>query len=206
MRSLSTTTRQGLGWFAVALAAALVTTGLGYRLPGEGHAPIVGALIWTGRLAFVAFLVPLFARPLWQLAQNPFTATLVRWRRNAGIVYGGIQTVHLVIVCRMFLTLDNPPTETIMVIVGSLGLALAMAMLVTSFPGPTRALGRTLWRWVHKAGFHVFMFIYFYDFVVEPIIQGHPATYLPWAFLTLSGMLVRTVVLFYRPPKTPVVT
>lgn len=206
MSSLSATTQQGLGWLAAAIVVALVTTALGYHLPGDGHEPIVGALVWTGRLAFLVFLVPLFARPLRQLAHNAFTARLMRWRRNAGIVYGGIQTVHLIIVCCMFLMLPNPPTETIMVIVGSLGLILAIAMLITSFPGPTRALGRKLWRWVHKAGFHVFMFIYFYDFVVEPMLLERPATYLLWAVLTLSGMLVRTVVLFYRPNKTQAAT
>jgi len=86
----------------------------------------------------------------------------MHWRRNAGIAYGGIQSVHLVIVLAMFTLLDEPPTETIMVIVGSMGLALSLAMLVTSFPGPTRALGASLWKIVHKAGFHVFMFIYFF--------------------------------------------
>lgn len=202
MTSLSPTTQQGLRWLGFALVAALVTGMVGYNFPGEGHDPIVGALYWTGRLAFLVFLIPLFARPMRQLVRTDFTAMLMRWRRNAGVVYGGIQTVHLVIVCSMFLMLPDPPTETIMVIVGSLGLTLSIAMLITSFPGPTQALGRRLWKWVHKGGFHVFMFIYFYDFVIEPFIINRPASYLFWATLTLSGMLVRTIVLFQRPPKT----
>lgn len=202
MATRNPTTQQGFLWLGIAIVAALIAGTIGYYFPGQGHDPIVGALYWTGRLAFLVFLIPLFARPLRQLLRSDFTATLMRWRRNAGIVYGGIQTVHLVIVCSLFLLVEDPPTETIMVIIGSMGLALSVAMLITSFPGPTKALGRKLWKWVHKAGFHVFMFIYFYDFVVESIIQDRPASYLIWASLTLSGMLVRTIVLLQRSPTT----
>ncbi len=27
-----------------------------------------------------------------------------------------------------------------------------------------------VWKWIHKSGFYVFMIIYFYDFVLEPIL------------------------------------
>lgn len=192
---------QGLPLLGLAIVATVVVGLVGYQYPGAGHDPIVGALIWTGRFAFLVFLIPLFARPLRGLVKTPFTAWLMRWRRNAGIAYGGIQSVHLVIVCAMFLLLSDPPTETIMVIVGSLGLALSLGMLVTSFPGPTRALGAKLWKSLHKAGFHVFMFIYFFDFVVEPILLGNPTSHLLWALLTLSGMALRTVAMFQRSPS-----
>lgn len=200
MTTRNPTTQQGFLWLGIALIAALISAAIGFYYPGEGHDPIVGSLYWTGRLAFLVFLIPLFARPLRQLVRTDFTAALMRWRRNAGIVYGGIQTVHLLIVCNLFLLVPNPPTETIMVIVGSLGLALSIAMLITSFPGPTKALGRKLWKWVHKAGFYVFMFIYFYDFVIEPLIIDRPVSYIIWASLTLSGMLVRTIVLLKPNP------
>jgi len=202
MSSLNPTTQQGLLWLGISLVAAVLAGTIGYHYPGDGHDPIVGALYWTGRLAFLVFLLPLFARPVRQLIKTDFTATLLRWRRNAGIVYGGIQSVHLVIVCALFLWVPNPPTETIMVIVGSMGLALSIAMLITSFPGPTKALGRKLWKLVHNAGFYVFMFIYFYDFVIEPLLVPRPASYWLWATLTLCGMLIRTIVLFQRSPQT----
>ena len=175
---------------------------IGYSIPDSDHHPIVGALIWTGRLAFLVFLVPLFARPLRTLFKNTFTATLMRHRRNAGILYGGIQSVHLIIVIAMFVLMSEPPTETIMVIVGSIGLALSLGMLVTSFSGPAQALGRKRWKWLHKAGFHVFMFIYFFDFVVEPLLLGHPTSHLFWALLTVSGMAVRTLVMV-KPEPAP---
>lgn len=194
-------TRQGFAWLAVATVAAVATGLVGYRFPGPGHEPIVGALIWTGRLAFLVFLVPLFARPLRQLVKNNFSARLMRWRRNAGVVYGGMQSVHLVIVIMMFVQLPNPPTEAVMVTVGAAGLALAIAMLITSFPKPTKLLGAKWWKRVHKAGFYVFMTIYFYDFVVEPFLLANPSSHWPWATLTLLGMGIRILAMLPRTAK-----
>ena len=192
-------TRDGFRFLYLALLISILVGLIGYYIP-LGHDPIVGALIWTGRLAFLIFLIPLFASPLRTLYRTRFTMTLLRWRRNAGICYGAAQSVHLVIVLLMFATLAEPPTETLMVIIGGMGLALSIAMLVTSFPIPTRAVGPKVWKWIHKAGFHVFMFIYVYDFVVEPLILDRPASHMLWASLTLAGMAVRTVVLFKREP------
>ncbi len=195
--------QQGAFWFGIALVVAVVTWYVGLVIP-LGHEPIVGALIWTGRLAFLIFLIPLFARPLRTLVRNDFTALLMRWRRNAGVCYGTVQFVHLVIVWIMFSTLAEPPTETIMVIVGSCGLALALAMLITSFPAPTKFVGKKVWKLIHKSGFYVFMFIYFYDFVVEPILFDHPTSHLLWAALTIAGMSVRMLVwLTPKQPKKP---
>jgi len=192
-------TLQGFQFLLIALVASTIIGWIGYLYPGE-HEPIVGALIWTGRLAFLIFLIPLFARPLRQLVRADWTAKLMRWRRNAGICYGASQSVHLVIVCTMFVSLANPPTETIMVIIGSMGLALSMAMLVTSFPAPTKFVGPKMWKWIHKSGFYVFMFIYFYDFVLEPVLLEQPTSHLLWASLTVAGMVVRTLAMFRQAP------
>jgi len=47
-----------------AIIATVIVGTLGYIYSGAGYHPIVGALLWTGRFAFLVFLVPLFARPL----------------------------------------------------------------------------------------------------------------------------------------------
>ncbi len=192
-------TREGFRFLTVAVIITVVTGSVGYHYPA-GHEPIVSALIWTGRLAFLIFLIPLFARPLRTMTRSTLSMTLMRWRRNAGICYGAAQSVHLVIVLIMFASLANPPTETIMVIIGGLGLTLSIAMLITSFPVPTKIVGPRLWKWIHKSGFHVFMFIYFYDFVVEPLLLDQPTSHLLWACLTVAGMLIRTIVMFRRTP------
>ncbi len=201
MKTRTQQTRQGLQFLIAASVISAMVGWVGFHYPA-GHEPIVGALIWTGRLAFLIFLIPLFARPLRQLIQADWTARLMRWRRSAGICYGATQSVHLVIVCTMFISLPNPPTETIMVIVGAMGLALSVAMLITSFPEPTKAVGPKVWKWIHKSGFYVFMFIYFYDFVVEPVLFDRPTSHLFWATLTVAGMVIRTLVMFKRTPVT----
>ena len=201
MNTLHPRTKQGLVLLGYALVAATIIGIVGFQFPGEDHDPIIGALLSTGRFAFLVFLIPLFARPLRTLVKNSFTAALMRWRRNAGIVYGGIQTIHLFIVAAMFLLMTNPPTETIMVIIGSLGLLLALGMLLTSFPAPTKALGPKNWKTLHKTGFYIFMVVYFYDFVVEPILLDNPTSHLFWGALTVAGMLVRIIVMFRHSPR-----
>ncbi|NOX49621.1 MAG: hypothetical protein GXP16_03680 [Gammaproteobacteria bacterium] len=190
--------QQSVFWLGLSMVVAVVFAWIGYARPHADSAPVIGALVWTGRLAFLVFLIPLFASPVRKLHRNAFTATLMRWRRNAGITYGGIQAVHIYLIAAMFLGLDEPPVETAMVIIGGLGMLLVVGMLVTSFEGPTRWLGPRRWRALHKAGFHVFMFIYFYDFVVEPILLGTSGDYAFFAALTLFGMGVRVLVMLQR--------
>ncbi len=188
------------------VALAIVFTWLGTIWAEQtGEYPVVGALIWTGRLAFAVFLIPLFASPLRALSTSMFTARIMRWRRNAGICYGGIQIIHLLLIIYMFWTLSNPPTETAMVVIGGMGMLLCTGMLITSFDKATRALGRKRWEQLHKSGFYIFMFIYFYDFVIEPLMLGSFHSYALLGVITLSGMLVRTIVMIknFRPsPET----
>jgi DMSO/TMAO reductase YedYZ heme-binding membrane subunit len=168
-----------------------------------GEEPIVGSLIWTGRLAFAIFLIPLFASPLRALFRNPFTAQLMRWRRNAGVCYGGMQLIHLILILVMFDTLSDPPTEETMVAIGGIGMLLCMGMLVTSFERPTKAIGRKYWLLLHKCGFYVFMFIYLYDFVIEPLMLGSFASYAVLGIITLTGMSIRTFVMLKKFSKRP---
>lgn len=191
-------TQSGYLWLFASIAAAIVAAWLGATHPGEDTPPVIGALVWSGRLAFLVFLIPLFASPARELFKNTFSQRLLRWRRNAGVAYGGIQIVHLCVIIAMFVELQPAPVESAMVAIGGLGIALALGMLVTSFDGPTRRLGRVRWRRLHKAGFYVFMFIYFYDFVVEPLLLGTFPAYAPFAALTLSGMILRTIAMLRR--------
>jgi len=184
--------QQGLYWLVLSAGLAAATAWLGYTGGQANQAPLISALTWTGRLAFTVFLIPLFASPMRALWRTPLTARLLRWRRNAGIAYGGIQCVHLVLILAMFVTIAAPPVESAMVVIGGLGMLLALMMLWTSFDGPTRRLGPQRWRLLHKSGFYVFMFIYVYDFVVEPLMFNSFNAYVPYAALTLGGMALRT--------------
>ena len=149
------------------------------------------ALLLTGRLAFLVFLIPLLARPLRKLLQTPLTANFMRWRRNAGIVYGGLQVVHLLLITRLFQVSSGNPVDSATLIVGGLGIALVMGMLLTSFDRPAKAISAKSWKRLHKSGLYVCTFIYFYDFVIKPFEIGQAQAYLPFMILTILGLTVR---------------
>lgn len=185
--------QQGYTWLAVSIVVAAAAAVVAFESAPSTRPPVVHALIATGQLALLIFMIPLFARPLRTLFRTPFTALLMRIRRNAGVAYGGVQLVHLVLVASMFVSLPDPPTETAMVIVGGAGLLLAMMMLWTSFDRPARAVGPVVWRHIHRAGFHIFMFIYLYDFLLEPLLLDAPIPHPLYVAALLSGMVLRTI-------------
>jgi len=158
------------------------------------------SLIWTGRLAFFVFLIPFFASPLRSLFKTDFTRLIMRWRRIAGISYGGIQVVHLCQIYWMFRITASQPVDDDMLYIGGFGLFLVMGMLVTSFDRATKAIGRKNWKILHKSGFYICSFIYFYDFVIEPIELGTSDEYVLYAALTLGAMILRTIVMI-RPKR-----
>jgi len=101
----------------------------------------------TARLALLIYLLVFVARPLRQLSVSAFSKALLRNRRSLGIGFAGIMSVHL-----GFLLWVHWPD---VVAAGMVVYALIILMLVTSFDGPTRALGPKRWKWLHKTGLYV---------------------------------------------------
>ena len=184
---------QGYLWLGLSMLVATATAVAAFEMAVPDRPAVVDALTATGQLALLIFMIPLFARPLRTLLRIPLTATLMRIRRNAGIAYGGVQVVHLVLVTWMFISLSDPPTETAMVIVGGTGLLLSMVMLWTSFDQPARRIGPKYWRWIHQAGFFNFMLIYLYDFLFEPLLLDAPVSHPVYVAALLLGVVLRTV-------------
>ena len=185
--------------FAVALALIAFQENLGKIATKE-------ALILTGRAAFFVFLIPFFASPLRALFKTKFSALLIRWRRNAGIAYGGIMGVHLLILAWYFIISTSQPVDDDMLYIGGMGLLLVMGMLITSFDGPTKFLGRKNWKILHKSGFYICSLIYFYDFVLEPIELGTSIDYALFAAITLAAMALRTIVMLKPKPTANQIT
>jgi DMSO/TMAO reductase YedYZ heme-binding membrane subunit len=188
-----TRTKQGLVFlFGSILVATLVTSWAG---GGGSEESVRRSLLWTGRLAFVVFLIPLTASPLRKLIRNDLTSRLVRWRRNAGIAYGGIQVVHLLLIAGLFYLSTTPPVDTPTLVVGGTAIVLVMFMLATSFDLPARLLGAKRWRLLHRSGLYICTFIYLYDFVIGPLETGQLLHYLPWATLILLAIGARVLAL-----------
>lgn len=101
----------------------------------------------TARLALLIYLLVFVARPLRQLSVSAVSRALLGNRRSLGIAFAAVMSVHLV-----FLLWANWPVEAEP---GMLIYVLIFLMLITSFDGPTRALGPRRWRWLHKTGLYV---------------------------------------------------
>lgn len=184
-------TQQGLLMLSIGVFLAIAATYAGLVNAEDNATGFEVALRWTGRLAFFVFLIPFVASPLRTLVKTELTAALVRMRRSAGIAYGGIQSVHLLIIAAAIKASETNPFDVPTLIVGGAGLGLAIVMMLTSFDVPAKMLGAKAWKTIHNAGFYVFAFIYFFDFLVKPFEVGLPPVYWPFMALTLSAFVLR---------------
>jgi DMSO/TMAO reductase YedYZ heme-binding membrane subunit len=120
------------------------------------------ALRASGRIAFLALIMAFAARPLQELLRTPWTAKLLRNRRQVGVAFAGIHTSHLgLIVYKAYLVPDFTLAGILNLPAGVV-YGLMLAMLVTSFERPARALGPTAWKALHKIGLFV-LFAAFLD-------------------------------------------
>lgn len=192
-------TSQGLLFLAIGVVLALVFG----QLAGSGITDVEEsyqvALRWTGRLAFFIFIIPFIASPLHTLVKSAFTQRLLRWRRNSGIAYGGVQSVHVWYIAASMQASEGNPFDVPTLVVGGFGLALAIAMMLTSFDAPAKLLGRKSWKRMHRTGFIVLAFVYFVDFIVVPIQLGFPAVYWPFFLITAAAFLLRIVARLHKP-------
>jgi DMSO/TMAO reductase YedYZ heme-binding membrane subunit len=113
------------------------------------------ALRISGRVAFVILLVVFAARPLQQLLKAPWTAKILRNRRQLGVAFAGIHTAHLGLILMRVNQLPEFGVSFEDNLLGMFVYAVIFAMLVTSFDGPSRAIGRKAWKALHKAGLFI---------------------------------------------------
>lgn len=129
----------------IAAAAYLAITGVGDENTGL-------ALRVSGRFAFVVLLVVFAARPLQQLLKTPWTAKLLRNRKQLGVTFAGIHTAHLGLI---LMHVNQSPDFAVSFENNLLGMfvyAFVFAMLITSFDGPACAIGKRPWKVLHKLG------------------------------------------------------
>ncbi len=193
-----TRTQQGLLMLSIGVFLAMAAAYIGLANAEDGAKGHEVALRWTGRLAFFAFLIPFIASPLRTLLKSELTAALVRMRRSAGIAYGGMQSVHLLIIAATIKASETNPFDVPTLIVGGAGLGLAILMMLTSFDVPAKMVGPKAWKILHNTGFHVFAFVYFFDFLIKPFGVGLPAVYWPFMVLTLGAFVLRCAAFLKR--------
>lgn len=125
-------------------------------------------LTLTARIAFMIFLVVFVARPIAQLVPRPSTRWLLAERRSIGIAFAAVHSVHLGLIAVRFSVVPGLEYGIVEVLFGGTAYLLMYLMLVTSFNGPARAIGRTAWRRLHKTGLYFIGFIFVVTLLPEP--------------------------------------
>ncbi|MCH9695653.1 MAG: ferric reductase-like transmembrane domain-containing protein [Gammaproteobacteria bacterium] len=106
----------------------------------------------TAQLAFAIYILILVARPLQQLLRKPWTAKLLRNRRLLGVAFAAVMTTHLLLIAMRFGSQPELTYPLGNLLVGAGAYGIFYLMLITSFDGPTKALGRRRWKILHNTG------------------------------------------------------
>ena len=106
----------------------------------------------SAKLAFALLIVVIAARPLRQLLQRPWTARLLQNRRLIGVAFAGAMTGHLALIVFRFSYSPELTYPISGLIVGGGAYAMIYLLFITSFNGPTRALGPRRWKVLHRIG------------------------------------------------------
>jgi DMSO/TMAO reductase YedYZ heme-binding membrane subunit len=142
-----TSTRKNLLVFAITFVAVALPSFLNIQQHAYGEEAFDLVLRLTARAAILVYLVIFVARPLVQLTGSALSRTLLRYRRQAGVAFAAIMLAHL-----LYLVWKH---GFIFPAFGAVIYVFIILMLITSFDGPTRALGPKRWKVLHKTGLYV---------------------------------------------------
>ena len=106
----------------------------------------------TAQVAFVVLLLVFIARPLRDLIKTPLTLTLLKNRKQLGVTFAGIHTVHMTLIFYRAQQISDFEFSLASNLLGMVTYVVIYLMLITSFSGPAKAIGPKAWRILHKAG------------------------------------------------------
>ena len=129
------------------------------------------------------------ARPLQALLREPWTAKLLRSRRQWGVAFAGIHLAHLGLIFYKTRLVPDFTLAGILNAPAAVVYGLMLAMLVTSFSGPARAVGPKAWKVLHKIGGFVLFFAFLRSQVPQNLdqLQAINAVLLGLAALALAA-------------------
>ena len=106
----------------------------------------------TAQVAFVVLLLVFIARPLRDLIKTPLTLALLKNRKQLGVTFAGIHTVHMTLIFYRAQQVPDFEFSLASNLPGMVTYVVIYLMLITSFSGPAKAIGPKAWRILHKAG------------------------------------------------------
>jgi hypothetical protein len=160
------TERFRLSAWLVGLVALIV--GVGCFASGVSEASLRQATRWTVGMGTVLFTSAFVASSAHRLARAVWSKWLLANRRYLGVGFAGVHFLHAG--CFSTLAFAYPvsfwrTTSLVTVIGGSVGYVWLIAMTVTSFDRPTRAIGRRAWKVLHTSGVYVLWSILAFSYV-----------------------------------------
>lgn len=152
---MTTTDRQTATTFLIATFLTGIVAGVYLAVRGYDEDGLSVVLRYSGRIAFAILILVFAARPLQQLLRKPWTAKLLRNRRQLGVAFAGIHTAHFGLIMMRVRESAEMSFDTIVNPFATMVYLVIFAMLVTSFSAPARKIGRKAWKALHKTGLYV---------------------------------------------------
>lgn len=149
---------------------------------------IILAVRYSAKPAFALLIIIIAARPLRQILQRPWTAKILQNRRLLGVAFAGVMTGHLALIAFRFAYTPELTYPVPSLIVGAGAYGMIYLLFITSFNGPTRALGPKRWKMLHRAGL-VWAGLVFG--VPRPISEAATLEYLLLGVPLLAALLIR---------------
>jgi DMSO/TMAO reductase YedYZ heme-binding membrane subunit len=151
----------------------------------------------TARSAFLIFFFAFIARPLNQVYPSAISRSLLRHRRQTGIAFAGVHTVHLAVICiRVMLVPEFQFAAKNFV--GAITYLFILLMLITSFDGPARAIDHKAWKILHKTGIYVIGASFAQTLLPESSQQLHQPEYILFSALIVAAILLRIAAGFWQ--------
>lgn len=182
--------RRGAALIALTGACAALLTGLELARLGVGLDGFRAALRATARLSLVMFLLTFVASSVNALTTGETGKRLLRYRKYLGNAFAASHLVHLATIFGLMAVHTKAFTaerSIASLIPGAITYSFIIAMVITSLPGPARALGRRRWVIVHKTGMYAIWAIFLASTARK--IEGDPLYAIPAGALVAAAAL-----------------
>lgn len=175
-----------VGWSALALAGMSVVLLAAYGADEAGLRVLIRA---TARSSLALFLPAFAASGLRRLWPTPFSAWLLRNRRQVGVSFAVSHGLHLAAILALAARYpERFEVAAVTIVGGGLGYVFIAAMAATSSDAAVRKLGARNWKRLHRTGMWVIFVIFAQSYLPAPL---HDLRYLPASLATLAALGLR---------------
>jgi methionine sulfoxide reductase heme-binding subunit len=168
---------------------------------GISYDSIIHTIRLTSKVSLVLFAIIFISSPLQKVWRSKVSQWLMIYRRELGISFGiTFLTSHIGLIGWLFVLDSNRIWDRIQIIDifgGGAGLALLLAMLLTSFKKFSTGLAPKTWQRIHLFGLFYVWGIFIFDqfekyYLVTPPPAG-PLFYFPFMAILISAMGLRLI-------------